>query len=536
MTIFSHWIAAASDDGIVGVYDSVTGAPRLILNPQNPVRTIRGSPDGSLLFCAHEGPSITLWDIQTGGLIHTFVLKSKPKAIAISFAGCYLACGLPDGSVKVWEVANKREGGIVESGSSVVDLCWVEPEQLLAVGRVKSMEMWDAVAGKVVRRFAVKLPIRGMVYSQALNKLAFLFASGAGSTIAIIQPTSGILSTYQSQQPISCLAPFQATRAFVCGTVAPGLTVLDPRARTWRQVDHSVAMISISTLPDETVVANTAGSGIQLLDLDCGLPEGPTTSVDTFDEDRIIAAFSTTNRHTKLLGKTYMEEVLTLPWTIGGTPTNCPTILCVSHQKRIVVYSAEMRGKWSLELRRLDRLKRSVPEWTREVDGQPLAGEISPGRGQIVIFCNTRNSAQILLLDTKTGTPMALLDVSDPFPPTRPLEIEFESNGRFYSLHDTYRTSYDISAPLVSSIDFRGSITCRGQLPLVERPQRHYDLDDAHEWVICSSKRICWIPPGYIRSTEGGHCWVGNTLVMAGEDGILRKLTFQASRTILKSG
>ena len=532
MTTFSHWIAAASDDGIVGVYDSVTGAPRLILNPQNPVRTIRGSPDGSLLFCAHENPSITLWDIQTGGLVHTFVLKSKPETIAISSTGRYLACGLPNGSVKTWKVANRKERAAVERGSPVVDLCWVEPEQLFAVAREKSLDILDAVVGKVVRRFSVQHPIRGVAYSQALNRLAFLTTSGVGSAITTIRPTTGEFSTCWSQQPISCLAPSRAAKVFVCGTVAPGRTAFNPLLQDWEQFSHSVAITSISTLPNGTVVANTAGSGIQLLGQDHGLPEGPTTSVDTFDEDRIIAAFSITRRNTLLLGQVNMQQVFTLPWTIDGTPTNCPTILCASlldvrFLDRVVVYSAEVRGKWNLELRRLRWGGHSVPEWTRGVDGQPLAGEISPGRDQIITFCNTRNSAHILLLSTKTGTPMALLDASDLSPPTRPLEIKFESNDRFYLLHDTYRTSYDITAPLVSSSSFRNSITCRGQLPLVERPQRHYDLDDACEWVVRSSKRVCWIPPGYIRSTEGGYCWARNALVMVGQDGMLRKLTFR---------
>src|SRR5258708_139554 len=57
MTTFGHRIAAACDDGTVGIYDSITGVLRLSLSPTDPVQVIRGSPDGSALFCAHRASS-----------------------------------------------------------------------------------------------------------------------------------------------------------------------------------------------------------------------------------------------------------------------------------------------------------------------------------------------------------------------------------------------------------------------------------------------------------------------------------------------
>jgi WD40 repeat protein len=109
MTTFGHRITAACDDGTVGIYDSVTGVLKLSLSPPDPVRAITGSPDGSLLFCTHHGPSITLWDIQTGGMIHTFVLEREVGEVAVSSKGRYVACRLSNGSVKIWEIANRTE-------------------------------------------------------------------------------------------------------------------------------------------------------------------------------------------------------------------------------------------------------------------------------------------------------------------------------------------------------------------------------------------------------------------------------------------
>ena len=56
----SNKIAASRDDGTLDLYDSVTGVLRLSLNLADTAQDIRGSPDGSLLFCTHKTPSITV--------------------------------------------------------------------------------------------------------------------------------------------------------------------------------------------------------------------------------------------------------------------------------------------------------------------------------------------------------------------------------------------------------------------------------------------------------------------------------------------
>ena len=63
-------------------------------------------------------------------------------------------------------------------------------------------------------------------------------------------------------------------------------------------------------------------------------------------------------------------------------------------------------------------------------------------------------------------------------------------------------------------------------------PASLYGLDENLEWVVdAKSRRVCWLPSGYISGIEGGHFFVSSSIVMAGEDGILRKLTFRKPRS-----
>jgi hypothetical protein len=60
------------------------------------------------------------------------------------------------------------------------------------------------------------------------------------------------------------------------------------------------------------------------------------------------------------------------------------------------------------------------------------------------------------------------------------------------------------------------------------RARPYYALDENLEWVVdAKSRRVCWLPPGYVTGEENGHFFFGSSIVMAGKDGVVRKLTFR---------
>ena len=523
MTTFGHKIAAACDNGTVGIYDSVTGALRLSLSAGDPVQTMKGSPDGSILFCTHQEPSITFWDIQTGGLIHTFVLKFKVEGIAVSSNGRYLACGLSDGSVKMWEIASRKEIAVVRSVSAVNHICWMEPEELLVVARGALVHILD-VSGKVLRGFELRDPVRGLSYSKEFHQLAIVTATRAESTVITMDPRTDALLSSETQHHLSCFAFSRTAQELVCGTEAPGLTVFNLSRPDWKWLNYPATIASISTLSNGTVVVNIEGSGIQLLSLDgkndsFPLPAIPALTVDAFDEGRIIAVHQTTRDRILLLELATMSELFALPLNTRKIPTDRSPVLCASLENKLAIYNFEEGGRERLEL-----WSQHGPRWTVIISEQPSAGGISPNGSRLVSLHDTHNSTHIYVRDLQNGRLQAHLLVDRSWP-THPLEIKFKSEDRFYSKHDAFRIPYIISSQKPGSSS--RSIVCHGQLPLVGQSRRFYEVDDTREWVVGSSKKICWIPPGYIGSNHRSYCWAGHTLVMAGQDGTLRKLTFR---------
>ena len=525
-TTLDRWIAAACGDGTVNIYDTVTGVLRLSITPTDPVQAMRGPQDGSVLFCTHQEPSITLWDIQTGGLIFTFALKWTVEDIAISSKGRYFACGLPDGSVKVWEVASRREGTGIGKGSGVPHLCWLESEERLVVAKKSSVRIRNAVSGAVLQKFKMEDPVSGVAYSQKFDKLAIVTTSGTGSTVTIFDPQSGSSSAPSKvQHRLHCFAFSQIAEMLVCGTKPHGLGLLNIWTHNWKHSDHPATLTSIFTLSNGTVVANVAGVGIQLLNLDQGYTPSrqftvPALTVDALDKGRIIVVLPTSCDYIAFLESGPMWQLHKIP-AQGSLPipTDRPGVLSASLKNGMAVYCFEEGDRGNLQLWKFGR---ESPEWTVTANGQPIVGGISPGGARLLTLHNADRRSHIYMWNARNGELLVHLPFDQSWP-TYPLEFKFQSEDQFSSQDETYRIHNDTSSSGTPGY----SIIRSEEIPSVGQRQRSYYVDDAREWVIGFSKKICWIPAGYIGSVQRSYCWIGNTLVMAGQDGTLRKLNFR---------
>ena len=532
MTTFGHRIAVACDDGTVDIYDSITGVLRLSLSSVAPVRAMSGSPDGSILFCAHQALSITSWDIQTGGLIHTLVLERDAEELAISLTGRYLACGSSNNSVRAWEVANQMEGAVMWTRSPATHFCWLEQEEYLAVSEGVSVDIWDIVAGTTLSSFTIPHPVHYMVYSQKLNRLAFTATFPDETAITIINhqhriPIIPPTISHWIRQKFTCFAFSPATEEFVCGMETHGLQILHVFTERWRHVEYPHTMTSVSSLPNRTLAAEFAGSGVQLLDLDGEYtafrqPTIPLT-LHPFDHDQIIAILPTRRDRIVLLELATLSQLLAIPiQETHKTPTDRTHVLCASLDNNMAVYCFKDWDRAYLQLWKFNNIH---PKWTAEIGEFPSIGGISPEGTRILTFHDIDNQTSICVWDTTSGRLRAQLRIDA----IRPFDITFDSEEEFYSHHDTYSVPYVIdvfssSAPASSghSID-----RCDPQ-PLIGGPRKRcYDVDDTYEWVVSGSKKVCWIPPGYIGLGQPSYWWVGHSLVMAGQDGTLRRLTFR---------
>jgi len=103
-----------------------------------------------------------MWDVQTGGLIHTFTTKSPISEITVSPEGEYIACVLSNGFVTSWDIHTKARGNYFGNGQPVVAACWLEPQEL-AVATQNSICICDIGSNKTSNLLPIPDPVLGMV-------------------------------------------------------------------------------------------------------------------------------------------------------------------------------------------------------------------------------------------------------------------------------------------------------------------------------------------------------------------------------------
>jgi hypothetical protein len=396
------------------------------------------------------------------------------------------------------------------------------------VGEGASVQIRNILSGRVVRTFGTRDPVYGAVYSQKFDKMAVMTRSGPIDTIKIFsfQASRDEPIEHKIRQKLSCFAFSHATGELVCGSEARGLRLFGIQ---WGQhcegFEYPEPATFLSCLPSGTVVANFASSGIQLLSLNgrsapSQAPPVSALTVHALDHGKIVAVLPTSRYRIALLESATMSTLFAIHGL--GTlpiPADRISVLCASLEYRLAVCCVEEMGEECLKLWKFDE---ESPRWTVGVRGSPQVGVVSPTGSSLVGFYIVDNQTYVYVWDASDGRLQAQLLV-DSWRDVQSPEVEFTSEHRFRSHHGTYSVGYTLVPQQGSVI----SVTCEGTESSLVHPSRQYDVDDSCEWVVSGSERILCIPPGYVRPAKFGYQFVGSTIFMVSQDGILRKLTFR---------
>ena len=470
MTVVGKNIAAVcdSEDTTINVYDAATGAPRLSLNTSQHITRAEGSSDGPILFCVHQhSREITLWDTQTGGLIHTFTTEFEVGNIAASLTGKYLASWSSDGTLGFWKV----ESGCGDSRilrQPVVCLCWLDPEDQVALALGRTVAVLEMTTWRTLHTLAIDGDVRGITFSAKRHLLAIWSTFGIESTIVVINTQTGFVVA--SPPPLTHVSHFTFSGngdRVVCALATGDLQrfMVTSRSCTWYKYTSRLGTVdSIALLRNGHLVVNAGGS-VQLLGAESTLsqwtyPVQGIPHVYRLDNGRSICA------HFVIHGRIYlldMENMYTLASHFVESGELGPSF---RPPRRIVVTS---KTALYTEHEDEDRHKEQEP------------------RGSLTRAVSTSE--------------------------VRP----------YCRMTDWFVYGTRMSPSVVQKLSEKGVMSTHS-----------YELDGNLEWVVdAKSRRVCWLPPGYVSGTENGHCFAGSSIVMAGGDGIVRRLTFREPRSDL---
>jgi len=542
----SQRIIAACED-IVNIYDAVTGVLWQPLCAPEIVTKIQVSPDGSTLFFAHSF-SVTMWDVQTGGLIHTFTLQSKISDIATPITGDHVACGTYDGSVVFWNIHTKEEGKGFRSSQPIVALYWLSPLKL-TVATQSSVCIYDITTGKTSNSQSTPHCVWGIVYlmddreflvgiSQPSSRVGrercffetvFVQQCGLGP-----QDAGFIMGLRQSPTRRGQLSsPIVVGREVACITPPSGVQVYNIGTNNWTKNPPLLGgATSMAVSLNGNLVVQTRDS-IQIFSVDV-LTSGEDHNyvrpchVYPLGENHIVCMLQPKRRLTIL----ELETLRELSSDNDASPLGS-SLANQSPSARVSVSYGVVAEFGSSVIVEAWQSGTPLPKWTEAADGledAPL-GRLSPERTRIIIVYGSP-WRELCVKDANDGIILA----------KRPLEADDLGTGKVYDLTFDSETGFHlkIDGPgwhvkipydIITSPsgDYSHTITKGEPVPLSEpREKLPYTLDVNCEWVLNrESRKVCWVSPANIRRGNGGHFWAGLSLVMVGGDGVVRKLTFK---------
>jgi WD40 repeat protein len=572
MSVAGQEILAVDGGNIISIFDVVTGVLRLTLKSPQPVTKVVGFPDGPVLFCSHRHPDvITMWDTQTGGLIYTFRTNFEISDIAISSRGKFLATCSLDGTFRFWKVEGRSEDSRTFD-KPVAHICFLDSEDQVALALEGNILVLEMTTGKTLRTLSVfygSEHVTGMAFSTSKRRLAI---RSTYDRIVVIDTRSGFTFSSSPALPLDHVSAFAVSDAgdqIFCATEEGNLIWFDTSIHPpeWVHLQDGLGVIhSIDPLGHGRLAVNL-GDSIQIL------ATRQARSPESL-EQRISSVYLLTLRDGKAICTSSWEplDIYVLDMETMETLSHHaiefdyhtpfpPRPLCASFDQNTTVIFSLRNGRGHIV--QLVSLEGPRLIWEAPVSQDAVMGALSPDGGKVIIVVKSGSldgdGDWELCVREMTGGKL-LSSISQAGEP--PSKVEFVSETQFYTEHLRVRESSIPSPEPESKVDFKGGSggispakpkvrcqdrhldcnirttftltdACNGcNIQKVSKEEilrvRPYALDENLEWVVdARSRRVCWLPPGHVTGRENGHVFIGASLFTAGQDGIVRKLTFR---------
>jgi len=161
---------------------SPAGKPCTDLTHQDEVLSLAFSPNGARLYSAGEDASLRAWDPSSCRPVAHCPLGSAAQALAVSPSGRYVAVGLANGLVTLFDAGSHKEVGSVEVEGEVLSVAVTLQRatglELLAVGTTGKQVVLASVPGCET---LAELKHGGDVRSVSFSPWGSLLAAGGGT-------------------------------------------------------------------------------------------------------------------------------------------------------------------------------------------------------------------------------------------------------------------------------------------------------------------------------------------------------------------
>jgi WD40 repeat protein len=284
------WLASASDDRTVRIWDPITGISRHTLTGHTRgVRALAVAADGSWLASAGDDRTVRIWDPITGVSGHTLCGHTRRiSALAVAPNGSWLASAGDDRTVRIWDpvtgAARHTLSGHTRRILALVvatDGSWVA-----SAGDDRKIRIWDPATG--TSRYTLTGHIQGVRTLAAAVDGSWVASAGDDRKIRIWDPATGTsrCTLTGHTQGAGTLAAAANGSWLASADTSGEVRIWDPHSGTRRHLltGHTRRVRALAVAPDSSWLASADTSGEVRIwnphsDLTNHLPTGHTRRV-----------------------------------------------------------------------------------------------------------------------------------------------------------------------------------------------------------------------------------------------------------------
>ncbi len=169
-------LAVGTPDGPVHLLDSIMNEVAILRGHTNSVSALTFSRNGKLLATGCMDQTIRLWEVATRRELAT--LKGHLKevlALTFSHDGSTLGSGSADSTAKLWDIAQKREIGTLKGHKQGVGAVAFSPDgsSLATASYDETVKLWDRATQREIHTFMGRLlSYHSVAYSKDGRRLA----------------------------------------------------------------------------------------------------------------------------------------------------------------------------------------------------------------------------------------------------------------------------------------------------------------------------------------------------------------------------
>ena len=196
------WLASASKDRTVRIWDPVNGALRCILRSHtDEVFSVTWSPTHDLIASAGKDSQVIVWNVNNKTIHNKLIdFNAGVRALAWSKDGVHLASGSDDNRICIWNPETDSRIWINQHSNWVRSLTWsANGKSLLSASDDKTIRIWDVQTGKQMKKLtghsswvhmAIWSPDERLIVSSSEDSTVRVWDAATGQALVVLEAHS----------------------------------------------------------------------------------------------------------------------------------------------------------------------------------------------------------------------------------------------------------------------------------------------------------------------------------------------------------